>query len=291
MWQKNACTRCLYTICRGLSAQHLSVSPWYPLVGIPIGVHSPHPTRLGHPSRLKIITLAGLLPAFNCSGEIFAMDILAESRLTFRQGLTVQLSQWLVVNRCVVTKTCRKKAKLVATPLESFGNLRLKRSVPSSMSSRFRPDPTKRTKVPAIPWRRGQSSASPHAPQSQCQCHTIDTWCRLLSAPTGACTLTNGRCHTTYCIPDNAIVATHEVPTGRIGNKHTLRGYSTRFTVLQYTVPCTWPVPESTWPHTVLALVLDIIGSCWLCIVGGPGRVAAGPGLCRNGTHEMAVCD
>ena len=211
--------------------------------------------------------------------------------LTFRQGLTVQLSQWLVVNRCVVTKTCRKKAKLVATPLESFGNLRLKRSVPSSMSSRFRPDPTKRTKVPAIPWRRGQSSASPHAPQSQCQCHTIDTWCRLLSAPTGACTLTNGRCHTTYCIPDNAIVATHEVPTGRIGNKHTLRGYSTRFTVLQYTVPCTWPVPESTWPHTVLALVLDIIGSCWLCIVGGPGRVAAGPGLCRNGTHEMAVCD
>jgi len=37
-----------------------------------------------------------------------------------------------------------------------------------------------RTKVPATPWRRGQSSAAPHAPQSQCQRHTIDMWCRLL---------------------------------------------------------------------------------------------------------------
>jgi len=69
-----------------------SVSPWYPLVGIPIGVHSPssHSARLGHPSRLKIGTLARPVPAFNCGEEVFAMDILAESRLTFRQGHTVQ---------------------------------------------------------------------------------------------------------------------------------------------------------------------------------------------------------
>jgi len=60
---------------------------WDPLVGIPIGVHSPHSARLGHPSRLKIDTMARPLPAFNCSEEIFAMDILAESRFTFRQGL------------------------------------------------------------------------------------------------------------------------------------------------------------------------------------------------------------
>ena len=33
-----------------------SVSPWYSLVDIPIGVHSPHSARLGHPSRLKIGT-------------------------------------------------------------------------------------------------------------------------------------------------------------------------------------------------------------------------------------------
>jgi len=30
------------------------------------------------------------LPAFNCSEEVFAMDLMAESRLTFRQGHTVQ---------------------------------------------------------------------------------------------------------------------------------------------------------------------------------------------------------
>jgi len=60
-----------------------SVSPWYPLVGIPIGVHSPHSVRLGHPSRLKIGTLATPLLAFNCTMDIF---ILAESRLTFGHG-------------------------------------------------------------------------------------------------------------------------------------------------------------------------------------------------------------
>ena len=76
MWQEDVCTRCLHIICRALSAQHLSsVSPWYPLVGIPIGVHSPHSARLGHPSHLKIGTLARPLPAFNCSEKVFAMDI------------------------------------------------------------------------------------------------------------------------------------------------------------------------------------------------------------------------
>ena len=50
----------------------------------------PHSARLGHPSRLKIGTLARPLPAFKCSEEVFAMDILAESRLTFCQGHTVQ---------------------------------------------------------------------------------------------------------------------------------------------------------------------------------------------------------
>ena len=38
----------------------------------------------------------------------------------------------------------RWSAYIVATPLESFGRLRLKRSVPSSESSRFRPSPAKK---------------------------------------------------------------------------------------------------------------------------------------------------
>jgi len=63
-----------------------SVSPWYPLVGIPIGVYSSHSARLGHPSRLKIDTLARPF----CSEEVFAMDILAESRFTFRQGHMIE---------------------------------------------------------------------------------------------------------------------------------------------------------------------------------------------------------
>ena len=40
---------------------------------------------MGHPSRLKIDTLARPF-----SEEVFAIDILAESRFTFRQGQTVQ---------------------------------------------------------------------------------------------------------------------------------------------------------------------------------------------------------
>jgi len=65
----DVCTLYAWGCLRGIS----SVSPWYPLVGIPIGVHSPHSARLGHPSRLKISTLARPLPAFNCSEEVFAM--------------------------------------------------------------------------------------------------------------------------------------------------------------------------------------------------------------------------
>jgi len=74
------------------------------------------------------------------------MAMLAESRLPFRQDLTVQPFAMVSGYRWIVTKMCRKKAKLVATPLESFGSLRLKRSLPSSVSSRFRPSPAKKAK-------------------------------------------------------------------------------------------------------------------------------------------------
>jgi len=95
-----------------------SVSPWYPLVGIPIGVHGPHSARLGHhPSRLKIGTLARPLPAFNCSEEVFAMDILAESRPTFRQGHTVQPFAMVSGKQCVVTKLRRVERKPNSWPL------------------------------------------------------------------------------------------------------------------------------------------------------------------------------
>ena len=39
MWQEDACTRCLYTICRGLSAQHLFGDSMVSIGSIPIGVH------------------------------------------------------------------------------------------------------------------------------------------------------------------------------------------------------------------------------------------------------------
>ena len=80
---------------------------------ISVEVHGPHSarSRLGHSSRLKIGTLGGLLSAFNCSEYVFAMDMLAESRLAFRQGHAVQPWQWLGLSRWVVIKTsCRKKA-------------------------------------------------------------------------------------------------------------------------------------------------------------------------------------
>jgi len=182
-----------------------SVSPWYPLVDIPIGVHSPHSATLGHPSRLKIGTLAGPLPAFNCSKEIFAMDILAESRLTFCQGLTVQ--PFTTVSG---RQVCRYQdvSKESPTRGHSFGGLRLKRSVPSSVSSRFRPSPAKKDKS------AGHTLAA-RAGQCSTTCTTVSVSvphnrhvCRLLSAPTGACAHTDGRCHRTYCIPAKANVAT-----------------------------------------------------------------------------------
>jgi len=56
---------CLYTmsvhymqgVVNGCLRSISSVSTWYPLVGMPIGVHRPHSARLCHPSRLKIGTV------------------------------------------------------------------------------------------------------------------------------------------------------------------------------------------------------------------------------------------
>ena len=86
MWQEeDVCTRCLYTICRGLSAQHLVCVSMVSIGRHPNWGTQPPLGRLGHPSRLKIDTLARPF-----SEEVFAIDILAESRFTFRQGHTVQ---------------------------------------------------------------------------------------------------------------------------------------------------------------------------------------------------------
>jgi len=85
LWQEDVCT--VYTLYAGGCLRSISsVSPWYPLVGIPNGVHSPHSARLDHPSRLKIGTLAAPLPA--------VMDILAESKLTFRHCNVNVILMW-----------------------------------------------------------------------------------------------------------------------------------------------------------------------------------------------------
>ena len=123
MWQEDVCTRCLYTICRGLSAQHrVGVS----LVSIGRHPNSGTEPPLGQTQRLKIGILTKSLPAFNCSEEVFAMDILAESGEDRRgnshsaRAIRSSPSRWLVANRCVVTKTCRKKTKLVCIMLVAF---------------------------------------------------------------------------------------------------------------------------------------------------------------------------
>jgi len=182
-----------------------SVFPWYPLVGIPIGVHSPHSARLGHPSRLKIGTLARLLPDFNFSEEVFAMDILAETDSHSARAIRSSPSRWLVANRCVVTKTCRKKAKLVATPLVSFGRLRLKRSLPMSVSSRFRPSPAKKDNSAGhiLAARAGQCSTT---------CTTVTVSVPHNRHVVSSSVRTHRRTyrlaiHRTYCIPGRAHVA------------------------------------------------------------------------------------
>jgi len=75
----DVCTQYAGGCLRGIS----SVSPWYPLVGIPIGVGTLPPLGQTGPSIAPENWYVGeTLPAFNCSEEVFAMDILAESRLT-----------------------------------------------------------------------------------------------------------------------------------------------------------------------------------------------------------------
>ena len=117
------------------------------------------------------VHLARPLPAFNCSEEVFAMDILAESRLTFRQGYTVQpfamVSGKQVCRYQDVSKESQTRGHCVSQ--ESLGSLRLKR--PQKMCLRqcrlgSGQAPPKRTIVSATLWRRGQGSAVPHAPQS-----------------------------------------------------------------------------------------------------------------------------
>jgi len=51
MWRGDVNTRCLYTTYKGCLRSITPKYPWYPLEGIPIGVHGPHSARLGHPSR------------------------------------------------------------------------------------------------------------------------------------------------------------------------------------------------------------------------------------------------
>jgi len=138
VWQ-DVCTRCLYTICRGLSAQHL-----FGVSMVTIGRHPNWGTQtpLGQtgpsiaPENWFVgETLAGLQLQ---RGSIRDGHIGGEQTHMPPGPIRASPSQWLVVNRCVVTKTCRKKTKLVATALESFGSLRLGAS---SVSSRFRPSP------------------------------------------------------------------------------------------------------------------------------------------------------
>ena len=125
-------------ICRGLSPQSQSR-----FSTISIGRHPRRGTRPLHGQAGSSIapenwyvgeTLAGF-QLQRGTEEVFSMDILAESRLTFRQGHTVQPFAMVSGKQVCRYQDMSKKAKLVATPLESFGRLRLKRSVPLSESS------------------------------------------------------------------------------------------------------------------------------------------------------------
>jgi len=151
----DACTLYAGGFLRSIS----SVSPWYPLVGIPVGVHSPHSARLGHPSRLKIDTLARPLPAF-CNEEIFAMDILAESRFTLRQGHTVQPFAMGSSKQVCRYQDVSKESQTRGHSVRIVWQIECLRQSRLGLGQA----PPKRTTVPATPWRRGQGSATPHAP-------------------------------------------------------------------------------------------------------------------------------
>ena len=123
-------TRCLYTICRGCLC---NINLWYPVIDSSWGTRPPH-GQAGPSIASKNWHIGGT----PCSEYVFAMDMLVESKLAFRQdqdGPAAMVS----VKQMVVTKTCQKKAK--STPLESFGSLRLQSNVTSSVLSRFRPSP------------------------------------------------------------------------------------------------------------------------------------------------------
>lgn len=87
-----------------------------------------------------VVGTPGPFPAVDYSEYLFAIDNVDGEQIHIPPGPDGQSSSSLVLSRWV--KMCRKKANIMATPLEliePFGRLRLKGSVLLSVSSRFRP--------------------------------------------------------------------------------------------------------------------------------------------------------
>jgi len=119
--------------------------------------------------RLKPGTLVGPLPTVDCSENVFAMDVLMESRFTYRQSQTVQPFAMVGVMQVGRYKTCRKKAKPVAVSLELLaGNWRFKRNLSSSCRLGSGQSPPKQATVSATPQQRGQGNAAQRASQPLC---------------------------------------------------------------------------------------------------------------------------
>jgi len=141
----------------------------------------PHTARPGHPLRLKSGTLAGPLPTGDCSEYVLAM--LAEGRFTIPPGPDIQPFAMMSVMQLGREQDVPQESRTRGTPLESFGRLRLNRSVPSSVLSRFRPDPSKTDHSTGHTLERQCitmcTTVSMTAPQSLCQRRTLDLWCLI----------------------------------------------------------------------------------------------------------------
>jgi len=139
------------------------------------------------------------------------MDILADSRLAFRQGLnTVQPFAMVISGKLVcryqhVSKERQTRGHSVR--IVWYFEAQKKYAFVSVVSVQAKP----LQKVQKCrPYLGGEGRAVQHHMRhsfsvSATQSITIDTWCRFLYALTGACAHTDARCHGTYCIPGKAI--------------------------------------------------------------------------------------
>jgi len=154
---------------------------------------TPHPHTLT--SYILFPSVNFLIPT------VFSMDLLAESRLTFRQ---IQPLAMIRVSRWVFTKTCQKKGQTRGHFVGIVWRFEVQKkcALNSVVSVQAKSCQARQNGQQHRPYLGGEGRAVQNhnlcvsATQSTCNVFAY------LHPLAGTCTLSDGRCHNTCCTPD-----------------------------------------------------------------------------------------